>query len=366
MDLYFPIADLFYNPWIIVFIGLSVGFLSGLLGLGAGILITPLLLLIGFPARIAVASQVNASIGTNFTGLLNYRRRHDIDYALGGYLIVGGLMGALTEFYVLHWLYDSISPVGALRFITGLFLVILSCVMFCQIIRNLLGDNEGVRQITMKKWMIYIPFHRIFLRSRTEMSVLVPLVVGFLTGLLTVSLGGGLNTMMIPFLTYLIGRVSPCVSGTSFFVSTIVFCCVTMFNSLGTAPVDMILVFLLTLSTSIGSKIGIQASYFFSRIIISFIAAIIIFLLGVKTLLDVFDISKRRPKIILNNGVRHYLDDLTQSIPTNIGFISKKVLLFASYDPVLYAFTCIFLSILCAIIVEFIMRSIFYSKKKRK
>ena len=358
MDFYFPIADFLYSPLAIISVGVGVGFISGLLGLGSGILITPILLLIGFPSRIAVASQVNASIGSNFIGMLNYGRRRDIDYALGSYLIVGGLCGALTEFYILQWLYDNISPHGILRFITGLVLIILSFGMFYQIIKSLLSDENEIKHVTMKEWMIYIPFHKVFLRSRTEISILIPLVIGFLTGILTVSLGGGINTMMLPFLTYLIGRVSPCVTGTSFFVSTVIFICVTFLHGLNTAPVDMMLVFFLSFSTSIGSKLGVHISFFFSRLSTNLITVVIVFFLGVKSLMDVSKLSQKRPKIILNNGVQHYLDDLYKSMPENIDILSRSILKFANFDPLIYCLTCILLSIGAAYIVDVIMKKI--------
>ncbi|MDP2193126.1 MAG: sulfite exporter TauE/SafE family protein, partial [Alphaproteobacteria bacterium] len=241
MDFYFPIADVAFNPLWIFALGLAVGFGSGILGVGTGILITPILILIGFPSRIAVASQLNAAIGANFAGFLSYFRRQDVDFALGGYLIIGGVSGALTEHFVLKWLYNVAASYSILRVTTAIVLIVLGINMFYQAMRSLLTEDMPKKVISMKKWMIYIPFHRIFIRTRTEISILVPMAVGFLAGVVTTSLGGGINTIIIPALTYLIGRMTPAIAGTSFMVSFVICLLVTLMHGLGTAPVDLIL-----------------------------------------------------------------------------------------------------------------------------
>jgi uncharacterized membrane protein YfcA len=362
MDFYFPIADITFNIWLLLGLGVVVGFLSGLLGVGTGILITPILLILGFPSRIAVASQLNASIGANFSGFLSYGQRKDVDFALGIYLIIGGVLGALSEFYILRWLNYTIQTYSAIRIISAIVLIFLGVGMFYNTFRLLLSDNKTYYQVTMKKWMIYIPFHRVFVRSRTEMSVLVPIMVGFLTGILTISLGGGVNVLMIPFLTYLIGRVSPCVSGTSFFVAFITCFVITLLHGIGTAPVDIFLVITLTVSTSIGSKLGVYINQFLPKALIGLLGAAIISLLGVKILVEIIKQQTKRSKLILDNGVVHYLEDLITSMPENISILGKGALYFAHSDVALYSFSCIFISIFIAYIIDKSINFFIYRK----
>ncbi|MBP9752492.1 MAG: sulfite exporter TauE/SafE family protein [Proteobacteria bacterium] len=362
MDFYFPIADIVFNPWMILGLGIGIGFLSGLFGVGTGILITPVLLLLGFPGRIAVASQLSASIGANFSGFLSYGNRKDVDYALGFYLIFGGLLGAFTEFYILKAL-QNVSPYSVIRIVCSFVLIFLSLIMFYQTIKSLLSDPQKERSVTMKKWMIYIPFHRVFLRSRTEISILVPIVVGFITGILTMSLGGGVNIMMMPILTYLIGRISPCVTGTSFFVAFVICFSITLLHGVGTAPVDFYLVVFLSLSTSIGSKLGILASKHCAKSFIGLLGAVIVLFLGIRTLLDVLKQQTRRPKIVLNNGVTHYIKELVETMPEDISWLAKKTLLFAHQDIASYCAVCIIASILIAFIVEKILNFLLFKKE---
>lgn len=362
MDFYFPIADIMFNPLWIFILGLGVGFVSGMLGIGTGILITPILILLGFPSRIALASQLNAAIGANFAGFLGYWRKQDVDFALGGYLIIGSLSGALTEFFLLRWLYNVAASYGVLKTTTAIVLILLGFNMFYQAIRSLLTADLVKESVSMKRWMIYIPYHRIFIRTRTEISILIPLAVGFLAGLVTTSLGGGINTIMIPSLTYLIGRVSPSVTGTSFFVSFIVCLSVTFLHGLGTAPVDMSLVCLLTVSSAVGLKLGGYTGAFVSRVWLGTLGGLVIFGLGVKNILAVIELGGRRTKVILDDGVRHYLQDLVSAMGDRQGWLSQKILIFAHLDPVIYSATCVCLTISLAYVTDRIMHSFLYGR----
>ena len=83
MQIYLPIADVPVNIFLILGMGLAVGFISGMFGIGGGFLMTPLLIFIGISPAVVVASvspQIAASL---FTGFLTYWRRRSIDFALG-------------------------------------------------------------------------------------------------------------------------------------------------------------------------------------------------------------------------------------------------------------------------------------------
>ena len=57
MEIYLPIAELSANLLLLAGLGLATGFLSGLLGVGGGFLMTPLLIFIGVPPTVAVSTQ---------------------------------------------------------------------------------------------------------------------------------------------------------------------------------------------------------------------------------------------------------------------------------------------------------------------
>ena len=59
MQLYLPIAEISVNVLVLLGLGGLVGFLSGMFGVGGGFLITPLLMFIGVPPGVAVATGAN-------------------------------------------------------------------------------------------------------------------------------------------------------------------------------------------------------------------------------------------------------------------------------------------------------------------
>ena len=57
--------------WLIVLgMGFSVGFLSGVFGVGGGFLLTPVLIFYGIPPGVAVATTASQIAGVTFSGVL--------------------------------------------------------------------------------------------------------------------------------------------------------------------------------------------------------------------------------------------------------------------------------------------------------
>ena len=59
MQIFLPIADVPVDLFVLLILGAAVGFLSGVFGIGGGFLMTPLLILLGIPAAVAVATEAN-------------------------------------------------------------------------------------------------------------------------------------------------------------------------------------------------------------------------------------------------------------------------------------------------------------------
>ena len=56
MTVYLPIAEISVNLFLILGMGGAIGLLSGMFGVGGGFLMTPLLIFIGIPPAVAVAT----------------------------------------------------------------------------------------------------------------------------------------------------------------------------------------------------------------------------------------------------------------------------------------------------------------------
>src|SRR6185312_15762430 len=75
MDVYLPIAELSLNVFALLGLGAGVGIVTGVFGLGGGFLLTPMLIFIGVPAGVAVASSANQLAGASLSGVISYWRR---------------------------------------------------------------------------------------------------------------------------------------------------------------------------------------------------------------------------------------------------------------------------------------------------
>ena len=73
MDVYLPIAEVSLDIFVLLGLGAAVGFLSGVFGVGGGFLLTPLLILIGVPPPVAVASSANQLVGASLSGVAPVR-----------------------------------------------------------------------------------------------------------------------------------------------------------------------------------------------------------------------------------------------------------------------------------------------------
>ena len=121
MQIYLPVAELSLNIFLLVGLGLAIGFLSGMFGIGGGFIMTPFLIFLGVPAGVAVgtgASQVVASSVSSATG---HWQRGNIDLQMGYLLIGGGVFGALAGVKVLAILKEY----GQLELFVSLSYVIL-------------------------------------------------------------------------------------------------------------------------------------------------------------------------------------------------------------------------------------------------
>ncbi|MBW9121930.1 sulfite exporter TauE/SafE family protein [Microbacterium trichothecenolyticum] len=78
----------------LVAIGLVAGFLSGLFGVGGGIIVIPALLLLGYDQRRAAGTSVAAILPTSIVGSIGYAVVGHIDWLAGIALAVGVVAGA--------------------------------------------------------------------------------------------------------------------------------------------------------------------------------------------------------------------------------------------------------------------------------
>ena len=91
------------KTWVMVVLGAIVGVISGLLGIGGGSLLMPLLILLGFDAKkLAVAMSFVIPFST-FSAFLTYMSIVKIDWTLLGVATVAAILGGYIGNYIMHF-----------------------------------------------------------------------------------------------------------------------------------------------------------------------------------------------------------------------------------------------------------------------
>lgn len=80
--------------FLLLLVGASAGYLSGLFGIGGGVIIVPLLVLIGFEIMNAAAISLGAVLVISIVGTVAYTSLGQIDWVLAGLIAVGSVFGA--------------------------------------------------------------------------------------------------------------------------------------------------------------------------------------------------------------------------------------------------------------------------------
>lgn len=94
--------------------GASVGFIVGLTGIGGGALMTPLLLLFGFPPNIAIGTDLMYAGLTKASGAWTHHKQGHVDWRILKYLAAGSITASLITGVVLSHFFESSEQYGYL------------------------------------------------------------------------------------------------------------------------------------------------------------------------------------------------------------------------------------------------------------
>ncbi len=263
MTVYLPIAEMSVDVLLILAMGGAIGFLSGVFGVGGGFLMTPLLIFVGVPPAVAVATEANQIVASSVSGVLAHMRRGNVDFKMGAVLTVGGFAGSGIGVAIFTMLRD-LGQVDLLISISYvLFLGVIGLVMLAESGRAMLRSrgNTGRRnKLHQHTWVHGLPMKMRFRRSRLYISALVPVTIGFFVGVLAAIMGVGGGFIMVPAMIYLLGMPTAVVVGTSLFQIIFVTGSVTFLQAVNNQTVDIVLALLLLAGAVVGAQFGSKFS----------------------------------------------------------------------------------------------------------
>ena len=263
MSIFFPVAGISVNIFFVLGAGAFVGFLSGLLGVGGGFLMTPILMLLGIPPTVAAASDSCQIVAASSSGLAAHLRLGNVDLRMGGILLAGGLTGGALGVQFIKFL---LAFGEADAFIAVTYVIVLGVVggfMFVASLKSLrqTEDPSGAsHQLKQFRVLERLPWQVDFPRSKVRHSIIVPFVVCTVVGLLAAIMGVGGGFLMVPVMVYVLGVPAHVAIGTSLFPILLTCADVTVLQASTNHTVDVLLAVLLALASAITAQIGARAS----------------------------------------------------------------------------------------------------------
>jgi uncharacterized protein len=176
----------------------------------------------------------------------------------------GGVVGAAVGVYV----FGLLQRIGQIELVIAISYVLLlgsiGGLMLNESIRTIraarAGQVVGVRKFGQHYWIHGLPFKMRFRHSRLYISVIPPLVMGFLVGILTAIMGVGGGFVLIPAMIYLLRMPTNIVIGTSQFQILFVAATATLLHAATNQTVDIVLALLLILGGVIGVQFGVRVA----------------------------------------------------------------------------------------------------------
>jgi uncharacterized membrane protein YfcA len=263
VEIYLPIADLPVNVFLVLAMGLAVGFISGMFGIGGGFLMTPLLIFIGVSPAVAVATVSTHIAASSMSGAVSYWRRRALDLALALMLLAGGILGTATGV----WLFTKLRSIGQLDITIGVSYVLLlgsvGTMMVVEGVRASLRARQGkpvdLRHPGSHTWIHGLPFKVRFKQSRIYISVVPVIAIGLTMGFVGAILGIGGGFLLVPMLIYLLRVPTNVVIGTSMVLTLVTMASATVLHAATNHLVDAVLALILMVGGVIGAQFGARA-----------------------------------------------------------------------------------------------------------
>lgn len=290
MQIYLPIAEISVSIFLLLGLGGLVGFLSGMFGVGGGFLMTPLLIFVGIPPAVAVASEANQILAASISGGMAHFQKRGVDIRMGCVLLIGGLAGSAVGVQ----LYATMRAMGQIDLMISLcyvvFLGIIGLLMMIESLRAIKARQIGrpipARRPGQHNWIHGLPFKMRFKVSQLYTSIIPPILIGFFVGVLAAIMGVGGGFIMVPAMIYLLRMPTNVVIGTSLFQIIFVSATVTVMHAAKNQTVDIVLATILIISGVVGAQIGARMGQKLHGEQLRALLALIVLGVGLKMLGD--------------------------------------------------------------------------------
>ena len=346
LEIYLPIAQVNIDIFLLLFLSLAVGVLSGLFGVGGGFLMTPFLIFMGIPPVYAVPNEVNNILATSVSGSLTHWYKNTLDYKMGLMIVSGGVVGTILGITT----FTFFSDIGKISIIISLLymylLAMVGTLMLIQTYREkvLLRKKTSIKQkLHEHNWLQGLPIRMRFPKSKLYESALTPILLGLVVGFVATMMGIGGAFLMVPAMIYIVGMPVKLIPGTSLFVTIFISAIVTVLHAFNYGSIDLFLVVPLILGSIVGVQLGQKLGQFLDSTELKSLFAILLISVAIAIGYDSFFRDKSN-----FNGEK--------IIQTDLNALAEFTVNFASEAPFLYGTLAILFAVALGALIAFMRK----------
>ena len=165
--------------------------------------------------------------------------------------------------------------------------------MLSESLRLILRKRKGKvsrGKLHQHNWLHGLPFKTRFRKSKLYISILLPIFIGIIVGILAALMGIGGGFIIVPAMIYLLGMPTSLVVGTSLFQIIFVAANTTILQASQNQTVDIVLASILLLGSVVGVQVGSRFTNILKGEYLRLILSTLIILVSLKLLSDLITI----------------------------------------------------------------------------
>ena len=176
---------------------------------------------------------------------------------MGAILLLGGVIGSASGVFLFRLLSIQGRVEEVISFTYILFLGAVGIYMLYESLKTRKKKKSGsLIKLHEHSWIHGLPFRIKFRRSKLYISIIPPLLISYIIGVLAAIMGVGGGFILVPAMIYLLGMSTQVVIGTSLMQILFVSITSTIMHAYINQTVDVILSGLLLLGGVLGVQMG--------------------------------------------------------------------------------------------------------------
>ncbi len=222
----FPVAGIEAPIPLLVLVGFTVGIVGGFIGVGGGYMVTPALIVFGFPGYMASGIDMTHIAGKGVVSTIRHRQLGNIDWTMALSMVAGTMLG--VELGVRLLVYLKHLGLSTIVLLMTSVAVMFFLFLYTQIetrrahkkIEDMTREGKSIaREVqtsSLPALFQNIPLTPIVIcrTARVVVSMWVIVIVGLVTGVLAGFLGVGGGFIRVPALVYIVGASTHIAVGT--------------------------------------------------------------------------------------------------------------------------------------------------------